>query len=260
MDAHTGDSSDVTNNDGHTAKAPRLATRVNPAADGTGTGQRTPRHYHHDRGGGSGSSSSSSAVAPCGACKYLRRKCVEGCVFAADFGGEHGAARFAAVHRVFGASNVGKLLRRVPAARRHDAVATICYEAQARLSDPVFGCISTVLALHHQVASLHAELSMVQMQLVSSRMAADTAAHCHQQQQQQDVMALQPTYSDNSSASNNFPTLSTSLSSGLNFAAAAPPWGMEPLRLSQPSQAEDGDEEDNRDPSTFVDQVLSRKL
>jgi LOB domain-containing protein 18 len=96
--------------------------------------------------------------APCSACKFLRRRCVPGCVFAPHFGGrggrEHGsggAAKFAAVHKVFGASNVAKMLSRVPAAMRRDAASTVCYEAQARVADPVYGCVGTILALQHQV-------------------------------------------------------------------------------------------------------------
>lgn len=91
------------------------------------------------------------AASPCGACKFLRRKCVSGCIFAPHFGSDQGAARFAAVHKVFGASNVSKLLHHIPVNRRHDAVVTISYEAQARLSDPVYGCVSTILALQQQV-------------------------------------------------------------------------------------------------------------
>lgn len=90
-------------------------------------------------------------VAPCGACKFLRRKCISGCIFAPHFGSDQGAARFAAVHKVFGASNVSKLLLHIPVNRRHDAVVTISYEAQARLSDPVYGCVSTILSLQQQV-------------------------------------------------------------------------------------------------------------
>lgn len=103
------------------------------------------------------SSTSSTVVvggaAPCGACKFLRRKCISGCIFAPHFGSDQGAARFAAVHKVFGASNVSKLLLHIPLNRRQDAVVTISYEAQARLADPVFGCVSTILALQQQVSS-----------------------------------------------------------------------------------------------------------
>lgn len=93
----------------------------------------------------------SSSGAPCGACKFLRRKCVRGCIFAPYFGAEQGAARFAAVHKIFGASNVGKLLLHIPLGKRCDAVLTISYEAQARLSDPVYGCVATIFALQQQV-------------------------------------------------------------------------------------------------------------
>lgn len=88
---------------------------------------------------------------PCGACKFLRRKCVAGCVFAPHFDSEQGAAHFAAVHRVFGASNVSKLLHHVPEHKRSDAVVTICFEAQARLRDPIYGCVSHIVSLQQQV-------------------------------------------------------------------------------------------------------------
>ncbi|XP_062204886.1 LOB domain-containing protein 20-like [Phragmites australis] len=125
------------------------------------------------------------AGAPCGACKFLRRRCVPGCVFAPHFGGgngsgrEHGgggagAAQFATVHKVFGASNVAKMLSRVPAALRRDAASTVCYEAQARIADPVYGCVGTILALQHQVALVQAELSMVQTELLNRRLALAT--------------------------------------------------------------------------------------
>lgn len=99
----------------------------------------------------SASAPAHSPAAPCGACKFLRRKCITGCIFAPHFSSDQGAARFAAVHKVFGASNVSKLLLHIPVNRRHDAVVTISYEAQARLSDPVYGCVSTILALQQQV-------------------------------------------------------------------------------------------------------------
>nr|XP_043630879.1 LOB domain-containing protein 30-like [Erigeron canadensis] len=114
-----------------------------------------------------GGSSSSSSSGPCGACKFLRRKCVAGCIFAPYFDSDQGAAHFAAVHKVFGASNVSKLLFHLPVQRRHDAVVTICYEAQARLRDPVYGCVSHIFALQQQVVSLQAELAYFQAHLAT---------------------------------------------------------------------------------------------
>lgn len=88
---------------------------------------------------------------PCGACKFLRRKCVRGCVFAPYFCHEQGATHFAAIHKVFGASNVSKLLAHLPVSDRCEAAVTISYEAQARLQDPIYGCVSHIFALQQQV-------------------------------------------------------------------------------------------------------------
>ncbi|MQL88443.1 hypothetical protein Taro_021005 [Colocasia esculenta] len=84
---------------------------------------------------------------PCGAWKFLWWRCMSGCVFAQHFGTKQGTARFAAIYKVFGASNVSKLLHRMLVARRGDAMKTICFEAQARLTDPVYGCVPTIIAL-----------------------------------------------------------------------------------------------------------------
>lgn len=88
---------------------------------------------------------------PCGACKFLRRKCLDGCIFALYFSSEQGVQQFAAVHRVFGASNVSKLLSSIPFLKRPAAVATLCYEAEARLIDPVYGCVANIGTLQQQV-------------------------------------------------------------------------------------------------------------
>ncbi|KAK8956774.1 LOB domain-containing protein 18 [Platanthera zijinensis] len=118
-------------------------------------------------GNGGAGGSSGAGGGPCGACKFLRRKCVTGCSFAPYFDSEQGAAHFAAVHKVFGASNVSKLLIRIPANKRLDAVVTICYEAQSRLRDPVYGCVAHIFALQQQVVRLQAELSYLQAHLAT---------------------------------------------------------------------------------------------
>ncbi|XP_020211040.1 LOB domain-containing protein 20 [Cajanus cajan] len=192
-----------------------------------------------------------SPVTPCGACKFLRRKCIGGCIFAPHFGTDQGAAKFAAVHKVFGASNVSKLLHSIPANLRHEAATTISYEAQARLSDPVYGCVSTILALQQQVASLQAELSMFQTQLMNSRFAYASALQTTQMQQpNMNAAALQPTYSNNSCASTNLMNLSNfnTNNSGFNLAMETAPssHSLEPLQLSRLSQYEEEDEEESR--------------
>ncbi|OMP09325.1 hypothetical protein COLO4_05601 [Corchorus olitorius] len=105
---------------------------------------------------------------PCGACKFLRRKCVRGCVFAPYFCHEQGATHFAAIHKVFGASNVSKLLAHLPVTDRCEAAVTISYEAQARLQDPIYGCVSHIFALQQQVVNLQAQLASLKEQAAQS--------------------------------------------------------------------------------------------
>ncbi|KAB2602253.1 LOB domain-containing protein 16 [Pyrus ussuriensis x Pyrus communis] len=114
--------------------------------------------------GGAGSAGIGTG-SPCGACKFLRRKCAPDCIFAPYFCSEQGPARFAAIHKVFGASNVSKLLLHVPVHDRCEAVVTIAYEAQARIRDPVYGCVGHIFALQQQVACLQAQLMQSKAQL-----------------------------------------------------------------------------------------------
>jgi hypothetical protein len=57
---------------------------------------------------------------------------------------------FAAVHKVFGASNVSKLLNSIPMQKRADAVSTFCYEPRTRLLNPIYGCFSDIFILQQQ--------------------------------------------------------------------------------------------------------------
>ncbi|XP_061366946.1 LOB domain-containing protein 29-like [Gastrolobium bilobum] len=123
---------------------------------------------------GSGSGSSSGSGSPCGACKFLRRKCLKGCVFAPYFCHEQGATHFSAIHKVFGASNVSKLLAHLPVTDRCEAAVTISYEAQARLQDPIYGCVSHIFALQQQVVNLQAQLAYLKEQAAQSCFNAST--------------------------------------------------------------------------------------
>lgn len=88
----------------------------------------------------------------CGACKFLRRKCSSGCVFAPYFCYEQAVSNFAAVHKVFGASNVSKMLLHLPVDCRGEAAIAISYEAIARMQNPKYGCVAQILTLQQQVS------------------------------------------------------------------------------------------------------------
>ncbi|KAK4717651.1 hypothetical protein R3W88_015989 [Solanum pinnatisectum] len=102
---------------------------------------------------------------PCAACKLLRRKCAEECPFSPYFS-PHEPQKFAAVHKVFGASNVSKLLMEVPVSQRVDAANSLVYEANVRLRDPVYGCMGAISTLNQQIQSLQVELNATRAEIL----------------------------------------------------------------------------------------------
>ncbi|XP_004491980.1 LOB domain-containing protein 25-like isoform X2 [Cicer arietinum] len=110
-------------------------------------------------------SSSSYTNSPCAACKFLRRKCMPDCIFAPYFPPEE-PQKFANVHKIFGASNVSKLLNEVQPNQREDAVNSLAYEAEARIKDPVYGCVGAISVLQRQVIRLQKELDATNADLI----------------------------------------------------------------------------------------------
>ncbi|XVF17735.1 hypothetical protein REPUB_Repub10bG0149300 [Reevesia pubescens] len=108
----------------------------------------------------------SSSNSPCAACKFLRRKCTQECVFAPYFPPDN-PQKFANVHKVFGASNVAKLLNELNASQREDAVNSLAYEAEARLRDPVYGCVGLISILQHRLKQMQHDLSNAKKELAT---------------------------------------------------------------------------------------------
>ncbi|KVI07042.1 lateral organ boundaries domain-containing protein [Cynara cardunculus var. scolymus] len=111
-----------------------------------------------------GSLGTLNTISPCAACKLLRRRCAQECPFSPYFS-PHEPHKFACVHKVFGASNVSKLLM-VPECQRAEAANSLVYEASIRLRDPVYGCMGAISALQQQVQFLEAELNLVRSQIL----------------------------------------------------------------------------------------------
>ncbi|KDP31049.1 hypothetical protein JCGZ_11425 [Jatropha curcas] len=130
--------------------------------------------------------SSSSYNSPCAACKFLRRKCMPGCIFAPYFPPEE-PQKFANVHKIFGASNVTKLLNELLPHQREDAVNSLAYEAEARVRDPVYGCVGAISFLQRQVQRLQKELDAANADLIRfacndipTTLPGATSIHHHQ--------------------------------------------------------------------------------
>ncbi|WZZ48117.1 LOB domain-containing protein 15-like [Brassica napus] len=106
-----------------------------------------------------------NTITPCAACKLLRRRCAQECPFSPYFSPCE-PLKFASVHKVFGASNVSKMLMEVPEGQRADAANSLVYEANVRLRDPVYGCMGAISALQQQVQALQAELTAVRSEIL----------------------------------------------------------------------------------------------
>ncbi|KAG9453556.1 hypothetical protein H6P81_006460 [Aristolochia fimbriata] len=163
--------------------------------------------HHH------GSRSSSS---PCAACKFLKRRCLPSCIFAPYFKAED-PQKFANVHKVFGASNVSKLLGEVPLELREDAVTTLAYEADARLRDPVYGCVADISLLQWKMVKLQEDLANARVRLARY------------------VNPPIPSLPSTSSVSVSLPSSPSSSSYG-QFFYDEPDFGAHPMVFSGPSE------------------------
>ncbi|PON81591.1 Lateral organ boundaries domain containing protein [Trema orientale] len=86
-----------------------------------------------------GGATAGSAQPACAACKHQRKKCHEGCILAPYFPAER-SRDFQAVHKVFGVSNVTKMVKNiVDDEDRRKAVDSLVWEASCRQKDPVLG-------------------------------------------------------------------------------------------------------------------------
>ncbi|XP_059625259.1 LOB domain-containing protein 1-like [Cornus florida] len=111
-------------------------------------------------------------MSPCAACKTLRRKCADKCLLAPYFPPTD-PLKFTTAHRIFGASNVIKVLQELPEYERADAVSSMVYEANARVRDPVYGCTGLICQLQKQVIELQAQLAMAQSEIVTMHMQCE---------------------------------------------------------------------------------------
>lgn len=74
-------------------------------------------------------------------------------------------------------------LQDLPEHQRGDAVSSMVYEANARVRDPVYGCVGAISSLQQQIDLLQTQLAVAQAEAVHLRVRQSTASSlwnpCH---------------------------------------------------------------------------------
>jgi hypothetical protein len=114
----------------------------------------------------------------CAACKYQRRKCAPDCILAPYF--PHDRQRqFLNAHKLFGVSNINKIIKFLDPPLKDQAMRTIIFQSDMRANDPVGGCYKYIQDLQAQIEYYKIELDLVHQQLAIFRSQS--------QQQQQPI-------------------------------------------------------------------------
>ncbi|KAE8699307.1 LOB domain-containing protein 24 [Hibiscus syriacus] len=132
----------------------------------------------------------------CAACRYLRRRCTEDCILSPYFPSNN-PQRFVSVHRIYGASNVTKLLLQLPTHLRAEAADSLYFEAQCRLEDPVYGCVGLIFMLQQQIHAAESQLVKTQAEIAVMKSQGQNP---EAQQAEQDFNNLLLQQSDNDAA------------------------------------------------------------
>ncbi|XP_047339641.1 LOB domain-containing protein 27-like [Impatiens glandulifera] len=113
----------------------------------------------------------------CAACKYQRRRCTPKCLLAPYFPADQ-PKMFQNAHRLFGVSNIVKILKSIDQSQTREAMNSIIFQSNMRDRYPVEGCCYFIRGLQSQIHQTEMELHAVLTQLRLYR----------QQQQQQTHM------------------------------------------------------------------------
>ncbi|KAL5547307.1 hypothetical protein UlMin_006994 [Ulmus minor] len=100
----------------------------------------------------------------CANCMFMRKRCPSDCIFSPYFPSKN-PQKFACVHRIYGASNVGKMLQELPVHFRNQAVDSMYFEAKCRIEDPVYGSVGIIFQLHHQILVTERELAKTRVEI-----------------------------------------------------------------------------------------------
>ncbi|XP_008241869.1 PREDICTED: LOB domain-containing protein 22-like [Prunus mume] len=100
----------------------------------------------------------------CASCKHQRRKCDETCEMAPYFPASR-YSEFQHAQKIFGVSNIQKIMAMAAPDQRQAAAESILTEGNARKNDPVHGCLGIIRGLNAQIQGLETELHIMKQHL-----------------------------------------------------------------------------------------------
>ncbi|XP_021809442.1 LOB domain-containing protein 22-like [Prunus avium] len=100
----------------------------------------------------------------CASCKHQRRKCDETCEMAPYFPASR-YSEFQNAQKIFGVSNIQKIMAMAAPDQRQAAAESIITEGNARKNDPVHGCLGIIRGLNAQIQGLERELHIMKEHL-----------------------------------------------------------------------------------------------
>ncbi|XP_058106329.1 LOB domain-containing protein 22 [Magnolia sinica] len=121
-----------------------------------------------NRGGVNG-----SGTQACAACKYQRRKCAPDCILAPYFPPDQ-QRQFLNAHKLFGVSNIVKVIRNLDPLQKSEAMRSIIFQSDIRARNPVGGCHQIIVDLQKQIEQHTIELELVLRKLAMYREQACT--------------------------------------------------------------------------------------
>lgn len=99
----------------------------------------------------------------CSACKHQRKKCSDNCTLAPYFPSNKNK-EFQAVHRVFGVSNITKMVKSCEETERKRVVDSLIWEALCRQKDPINGSLGAYKKVYNEYRKVFEELRIIKEQ------------------------------------------------------------------------------------------------
>ncbi|XP_044463272.1 LOB domain-containing protein 4-like [Mangifera indica] len=167
----------------------------------------------------------------CAACKHQRKKCDESCELAPYFPASR-YGEFQHAQKLFGISNIQKIINSVQPNQRHAAAESILMEGNIRYNDPVHGCVGVVCRLKSQIALYQSQLNAVHQQLNILR----------EREKQKHFEGLTKGSAPSSSSPFAAPTLIQNDFDAFNFQPSTPPTHLQAGIYNYQSTIEEGED------------------